>query len=313
MKTLIVGAGAMGCLFGAKLKLAGNDVTLFNRENEKIKRIEREGIELTTTEEATLTVPVPVVYQAGSLEKNYDLILILVKAFATESVLEEISSIITENTIVLSLQNGVGNLEKMQKIIPHADLGIGGTGSGASVLGPGRIAHRATGATNIGFITNRQPEKYREISRMLTEAGLETNVIENVQSVIWTKLLLNVAFNCLTAITRLRNGEILLPESGEKIVRRLLEEALAVAAKEEIKILYENPIEDILQIGFEQIARNKSSMLTDILSQRKTEIEVINGAIVEYGKKHGVETPYNEVMTQLIQVIEASYPNQVDS
>lgn len=311
MKTLIAGAGAMGCLFGAKLHQAGIDVTLFNRENETIKQVEKEGIQLSTFNNETVHVSVPVIYDAKQLDK-YDLILVLVKSYATETVLQKIAPIIDENTIVLSLQNGVGNFEVMQKVIPHADLGVGGTESGASVLGPGRIAHRANGKTNIGFIYNRQPEKYLLISDMFTSAGFETAVTDNIQSVIWTKLLINVAFNSLTAITRLRNGDVILSEHGETIVRQLLSEALAVAEKEGIEIFYDDPIEDILKIGREQIAKNQSSMLTDVLKMRKTEIEVINGTIVAYGKKHRIPTPYNEVMTKLIQMIEESYTRQIE-
>lgn len=311
MRTLIVGAGAMGCLFSAKLHLSGFDVTLFNRENERVKWIEREGIQLITVDNEQVQAFVPVIYDTGKLEK-YDLILILVKSFATEAVLTELKHIVDENTIVLSLQNGVGNLEIMQKVVPRADLGIGGTGSGASVLNIGMIAHRATGVTNIGFIEDRQPDKYLYISEMFSKSGIETVITEDVQSVIWTKLMINVAFNSLTAITRLRNGDVILPKAGESLVRELLTEALEVAEKEGVEILYANPIEDILQIGHTQIARNQSSMLTDVLKSRKTEIEVINGAIVKYGKKHGISTPYNELMMALIKVIEESYPKQIE-
>ena len=301
----------MGCLFSAKLHLSGFDVTLFNRENERVKWIEREGIQLITVDNEQVQAFVPVIYDTGKLEK-YDLILILVKSFATEAVLTELKHIVDENTIVLSLQNGVGNLEIMQKVVPRADLGIGGTGSGASVLNIGMIAHRETGVKKIGFIEARQPDKYLYISEMFSKSGIETVITEDVQSVIWTKLMINVAFNSLTAITRLRNGDVLLPKAGESLVRELLTEALEVAEKEGVEILYANPIEDILQIGHTQIARNQSSMLTDVLKSRKTEIEVINGAIVKYGKKHGISTPYNELMMALIKVIEESYPKQIE-
>lgn len=311
MRTLILGAGAMGCLFGAKLVQAGYDVTLFNRENTVIKQIERHGIELIASDNKQYTIPVPVSYKASKLEKEYDLIIVLVKAFATEKVLSEIQHIIDENTIVLSLQNGVGNLEKIQKVIPNAILGVGGTGSGAIVLGPGKIAHRATGKTNIGFMSDIEEGKASVISKMLTNAGLETEVTSNVQSVIWSKLLINVAFNSLTAVTKLRNGDAILPEAGERIVMKLIKEAKAVAEAEGIKLLYDDPVKEILALGHKQIARNQSSMLTDILNERKTEIEVINGAIAAYGKRHGIRTPYNELMTELIYLIESSYERQV--
>lgn len=311
MKTLILGAGAMGCLFGAKLKQAGYDVTLFNRENTVIKQIESHGIELTSSDEKEYTIQIPVCYRESELKKEYELIIVLVKAFATEQVLSEIKHIIDENTIVLSLQNGVGNLEIIQEVIPQAIHGIGGTGSGASVLGPGQIAHRATGKTNIGLMNDITGKKAEAISKMLTNAGIETAVSSNVQSVIWSKLLINVAFNSLTAVTKLKNGDAILTKDGEKIATKLIEEAVNVAKAEKIELLYNHPVKEILAIGHKQIARNQSSMLTDILNERKTEIEVINGAIAVYGKRHGISTPYNEMMTELIHIIEKSYNIQV--
>ena len=311
LKTLILGAGAMGCLFGAKLKQAGFDVTLYNRENETMKRIEKEGIQLISSDETKHTIQIPVIYDSSELKKEYDLILVLVKAYATEAVLTDVYPIIGEKTIVLSLQNGVGNLEKMEKVIPQAVLGVGGTGSGASVLSPGVIAHRATGRTNIGFVRNNDSEEYEKISDMLTASGLETAVTQNVQSVIWSKLMINVAFNSLTAISSLKNGDAILPQAGEAIVKSLIEEAAVVAAAEGIELLYDYPVEEILEIGRGQIARNQSSMLTDVLNERKTEIEVINGAIVTYGKKHDIETPYNQLVTHLIHLIEESYSKRI--
>lgn len=312
MKVLILGAGAMGCLFGAKLANAGFDVTLFNRENEKIKQIEKAGIQLITAENEKYTVPIPVKYKANELKAEYDLILVLLKAFATKAVLRDMQHIINENTMLLTLQNGVGNLENIQKIVPHAILGVGGTGSGASVLAPGVIAHRATGKTNIGFLNDDHMDKYEKVSEMLTKAGLETEITANVQSVIWSKLLINVAFNGVTAITRLRNRDAILPQAGEKIVRELIKEAEAVAKAEGIKLLYEEPVQEILQLGHEEIGQNQSSMLTDILQKRKTEVDVINGAIISYGKKHKIATPYNEVILHFVHLLEDSYELRVE-
>jgi 2-dehydropantoate 2-reductase len=302
----------MGCLFSARLKNAGYEVTLYNRENEKIKLIKKQGIQLTTSENEKITVPVSVEYNAKNLKPEYELILVLLKAFATETVLRDIQHIIDENTIVLTLQNGVGNLENIEKVVPHAILGVGGTGSGASVLGLGAIAHRATGKTNIGYLEEKHHSKFEAISEMLTKAGLETEVSENVQSVIWSKLMVNVAYNSLTAITRLKNGDTILTASGEEIVRSLVTEAADVARAEGIKLLYKDPVNEILQLGREKIAKNQSSMLTDVRQKRKTEIEVINGAIVSKARKHGIPVPYNEVMLQLVHLLEDSYPLRIE-
>src|SRR5690606_4495656 len=122
----------------------------------------------------------------------------------------------------------------------------------------------------------------------------------------------NVAFNSLTAVTRLRNGDAILPQAGKEIAIALIKEAEAVARAEGIELLYEDPVKDILKLGYDEIARNQSSMLTDVLQKRKTEIEVINGEIIKYGKKYGIATPYNEVMLQLIHLLEDSYDMRVE-
>ncbi|MHA6251519.1 ketopantoate reductase family protein [Oceanobacillus sp. CAU 1775] len=312
MKTLILGAGAMGCLFGAKLAQAGYDVTIYNRENEKVKTIEKDGIELHTTTDEIHTIPVEINYNAKELKPEYDLVLILLKSFATEHVLTEVKHLITENTVVLTLQNGVGNLENMQKVIPHAILGVGGTGSGASVLGLGKIAHRAVGKTTIGFLDKQHAITFDKIAKMFSNAGLATEIAEDVLSVIWSKLIVNVAINSLTGITKLTNGNAVLTNEGEAIARNLIREAVTVAKAEGIELLYDNPEREVIALIKEKFARNQSSMLTDVLQKRKTEIDVINGAIVIFGIKHNIETPYNELMVNLIHVIEKTYEQQIN-
>lgn len=311
MKTLILGSGAMGCLFGAKLTQAGYDVTLYNRENERMKEIEANGIELHTPSDEVFRVAMRVSYDINDLEDDYDLILILLKSFATETVLTNIKPLIKENTVVLTLQNGVGNLENMQSVLPHAIHGVGGTGSGAVVLGHGKIAHRAVGKTTVGFLDEKHEPKFQKIVKMFSSAGLEAEVSHNVLSVIWSKLLVNVAINSLTGITKLTNGDSVSTPEGEAIARELIKEAVAVARAEGVELHYTNPEDEIIALIREKFSRNESSMLTDVLQKRKTEIEVINGAIITYGKKHNIRTPYNELMVQLTHVLEKTYNQQI--
>lgn len=311
LKTLILGSGAMGCLFGAKLTHAGYDVTLYNRENDRMKEIEANGIELHTPSDEVLRIAMRVSYDISELEEDYDLVLILLKSFATETVLSEIKPFVKKNTVVLTLQNGVGNLENIQKVVPHAIHGVGGTGSGAIVLGHGKIAHRAVGKTTVGFIDKKHEKKFEKIVKMFSNAGLEAEISQNVLSVIWSKLLVNVAINSLTGITKLTNGDAVLTAEGEEIARELIKEAVAVAKAEGIELLYENPEDEVITLIQKKFFRNESSMLTDVLQKRKTEIEVINGAIITYGKKHQIATPYNELMVKLIHVLEKTYEHQI--
>lgn len=314
LKTLIVGAGAMGSLFGGKLKQSNFDVTLFNRKNGHIEKIQEAGLRIIEKDGTLSKVDIPAVTDPSKLDGKYDLIIILVKTFATEKVLQQVLHTIDKETIILTLQNGVGNLENLQRLIPGHHVGAGGTGAGAGIIEAGLIGHRAWGDTFIGFSeTETESEKLQKIADMFTSSGLNAKVSDDVQSVIWSKLMVNVAFNGLTAITRLKNGDVVLPLEGKEIVRKLIEEAVKVADAKGIKLLYENPVHDCIEMGLTKIGKNKSSMLTDILNKRKTEIDVINGAIVKYGAIYSVQTPFNEMVTNLIKLIEGSYEKLVES
>ncbi|MET3290863.1 UNVERIFIED_CONTAM: 2-dehydropantoate 2-reductase [Brevibacillus sp. OAP136] len=313
MKTLILGAGAMASLFGAKLTQAGSDVTLFNhRANEHTRMINEKGLQLIEREQKPVTINLPVITDPAELAGGYDLVICLVKSFATENVLKKIIPILTPTTIVLTLQNGIGNAEVLETFVPKEQVLVGGTVSGAGIIEPGLIARRGWGKTFIGSaIAGTNEQKLQAIASLFTRSELACEVVSDVMAVIWSKLLVNVTYNGLTAVTRLTNGDAVRTGHGQAIARQLIEEAVQVANAQGIQLLYDNPVEELIRLGIEEIAANKSSMLTDVLFHRRTEIESINGAIVQLGKRFSIATPYNEMMTQLVKVIEESYPQSV--
>jgi 2-dehydropantoate 2-reductase len=310
LKTLVIGSGAMGSLFAGKLKQSNSDITLFNRTNNHINKIRENGLRIIGREGTISKMKLPVITEPEQLDDEYDLIIILVKTFVTEQVMEKVLHTITKNTVVLTLQNGVGNLEVLQKLLPNHEIAAGGTHSGAGVVEDGVIAHRAWGDTFIGYSDKQTKSlKLEKVADMFTQSGLQTYVVDDVQSIIWSKLLLNVAYNGLTAVTRLKNGDVVLSKDGQEIVGDLVEEALSVAKAQGITLLYDDPVKECIELGLTKIGENKSSMLTDVLNKRKTEIDVINGAIVKYGEMLSIPTPCNKMITQLIKVIENGYSN----
>jgi 2-dehydropantoate 2-reductase len=312
LKTLIIGSGAMGSLFAGKLKQSTFDVTLFNRINNHVNQIRENGLRIVERDGTVSQIKIPVITEPEQLEEKYDLIIILVKTFVTEQVIGKVMHTISKDTVVLTLQNGVGNLEALQRLLPDHEIAAGGTHSGAGVLEDGLIAHRAWGDTFIGYSDKQTKSlKLEKVADMFTRSGLQTFVVDEVQSIIWSKLLLNVAYNGLTAVTRLKNGDVVLSKEGQELVRDLVEEALSVAKAQGVTLLYSDPVKECIELGLTKIGQNKSSMLTDVLNRRKTEIDVINGTIVKYGEMLSIPTPCNKMITQLVKVIENSYLNHM--
>ena len=312
MNILIVGAGAMGCLFGGRLKAQHDKVLLYNRNNPHVEQINRNGLTIVERDNKETTIPIKIVQEISDTAA-YDIVLVLVKAHATRAVLEKMRSSFSAETLFITMQNGLGNLETIAELFPDNPIVAGTMGSGASVESEGRILHRGWGKNYIGRAEDVEAQKkLLEFVGLLNRSGLETDLAEDVQTAIWNKLFVNVAYNSLTALTRLRNGDILNTEEGQAMLGNVVAEAVQVAKAEGMSMDAEQVIAKCLQMGKEDIAANKSSMLMDILHKRKTEIGAINGAVAKLGKRHGLETPYNDLITGIIKVIEANYDLQVD-
>lgn len=312
MKILIVGAGAMGSLFGGRLKAQQTEVLLYNRNNPHVEEINQSGLTIVERNNQETKVLLKVVHEISETD-HYDVVLVLVKAHATKAVLETLKNSFSVETLFVTMQNGLGNLNVIAELFPKNPVVAGTMGSGASVESSGRILHRGWGKNYIGFSGGAGGQgKLLEFIELLNRSGLETELAEDVQTVIWNKLFVNVAYNSLTALTRLRNGDILNTEEGKELLRRVVAEAVQVAGTQGISVDAETIIANCLRMGQEDIGANKSSMLMDILHKRKTEIDAINGAVAKLGDKHGIDTPYNEFITGVIKVIEANYDLQVD-
>jgi 2-dehydropantoate 2-reductase len=152
----------------------------------------------------------------------------------------------------------------------------------------------------------------KEIALMLTKAGLETKVSRDIDSVIWSKLVVNVGINALTAITRLKNGELTKHDGTREILRSAVQEAVKVTKRKRIRLAYDDPIQKVESVC-KGTAANISSMLQDVLNQKRTEIDFINGAIVRQGKSLGIPVPVNSVLTDLVRTLEAGYGDRLEA
>ncbi len=304
MKIVMLGAGAMGSLFGAMLSRSGKEeVWLLDIWEEHIDRVKSQG--LLVESEGTETV-----FKARATTNPEevgvaDLIIVFVKAYITKEAVEFGLPMVGKETLFLSLQNGLGNIEKIESVVGETPVVGGVTSQGATMLGPGRIRHGGKGPTFVGQIDGKVTPEIERIASLLIESGIPTEVSDHIERLIWEKLLINVGINAVTAIVGLRNGELLNFEETRALMTMAVEEAERVALKKGIP-LEGSPVERVFEVC-EATGRNRSSMGQDIDNRRRTEIDSINGAIVREGEALGIPTPVNATLTYLIKTIETGF------
>lgn len=312
MNILIVGAGAMACLVGGRLKANGEEVRLYNRLNGHVEAINSRGLRIVEKDNAITHIELDVI-QDLMPEEHVDVLLVLLKAQANEAVLGKLRGKVDDDTVIVTMQNGIGNAETIQQLFPANTVVSGTIGHGASVEEHGTILHRAWGKNYLGEVMDGPAAKVLDVfCRKLSDAGLNTEISADVQGVIWNKLFVNAGYNSITALARLKNGDIINTPEGEELLRTVIEEAALVARAEGVEVDKEAVVEECLRLGHQDIGANKSSMLMDVLKKRKTEIDAINGGIVKLGKKHGIDTPVNSTLANLIRIIEQNYKVRVD-
>ncbi len=310
MNILIVGPGAMGLLFGYLLKKSGKDIYILDKSEKRASFLRVNGVEVEKLD--------------GSKEKVYldistdpsdfpipNLVIITVKAYDTESAIRSVASYVDKETFVLTLQNGLGNLEKISEFIGPERIIGGVTSCGATLLSSGRIRYAGVGDTILGSLGGKK-ESILPFCRIFEDVGLPCEICDDVLSPIWSKVIINVGINGLTALLGIRNGELLLYDETLDIIKKLVDEAALVAEKKGIKLLFDDPFSKVKEV-LKKTSKNISSMLQDVLRKKRTEISHINGAICEIGRKLGVPTPYNLAITNLVMALEKSYEKRVAS
>jgi len=304
MKIAILGAGAMGSLYGGPLSVK-NDVYLIDVWKEHVDNINKNGLKIKVKDEDKIYRP-KAVTSAAEVGKA-DLVIIFVKSVNTAAALEDGSALFGPDTLALTLQNGYGNDEDILPYVKKENLLIGATASGATVLGPGYVFQAGIGPTNIGVRKDGCIEKAQIIVDVLNEAGIETYKHDNVLAAIWQKLMVNVGINGVSALLGTRNGFLAESKPAYACAYELVKEGCAVAKAEGFELNAEEICEKYYIQGAKVVGHNRCSMLQDTDKKRKTEVERINGAISAMGRKHGIATPYNDFIVKLINAKEESY------
>ncbi len=304
MKIGIVGPGAMGCLFAAYLSKAGVDICLIDKDKERSAKISQQGIIVEGVSgnwQANVKV-ITDIQQLGLL----DLIILCVKSYDTKTAATQIKPLVGENTLVLTLQNGIGNIEIIGEIVGQDKVIAGVTNLGSTLINNGHIRHAGMGETLIGKLDGKLPAQMRSLREIFNRVSLDTRISRDIKSLLWSKLVINAGINPLTAITRLNNGHLIQLEPARKIMREAVTEALKVIKRKRIKLIFDDPLAKVEAVC-EATASNESSMLQDVLRKKRTEIDFINGVIVRLGQELGVLVPVNSLLVDLVKTIETSY------
>ncbi len=297
----LIGPGALGILFAVKLFRAGHNIFLLDYKDERAAHLNSSGLRVLE-KDGQLSARPRVTVLPETIQPPPEFVLVLVKAYQTESILPALGKLISDKTLVASLQNGIGAGEILEKVVPAQNLCLGTTTHGANLVSENTVRHAGSGPTVIGpYSAGDIPDKIHELSRAFNEASLETTVTRDIYPELWKKLLVNIGINPLTALTGLRNGQILDHPEILQIQEMAVREAFEILrlAGIDLHMDLDTCLETVRTVC-KKTSKNRSSMLQDRMNRRQTEIEFITGAILKIAGRLGMQAPVNEVLTNLV-------------
>lgn len=305
LKVCILGAGALGCSIGAALAQAGSEVWLVNRSQTHVQAINEHGLRVRDGDgDGERIVRVRAATDATGIGP-VELVVVLVKSYDTHAAVAAATSLVGPDTVVMSLQNGLGHEDVLAEVVGRERVIAGKTYVGGVMLGPGHIIGGTRGKkTLIGEFDGRATPRVKAIAAEFNGAGLDTEVSENIVGTIWDKLLVNVSTGALAAITRLTYGNLYDVPEIEATAIAAVAEAMAVARARGVKLSIVDP-RDAWTLASAGLPRDfKTSMLQSLEKGSRTEIDFINGAVVREGERLGVPTPVNRTLVACVKGIE---------
>lgn len=301
----MLGAGAVGCYFGGMLARANQDVTFIARL-ERAKALNEYGLEMDC-KAFHETVKVKASSDLALL-RDADLVLLCVKSLDTEQTLSEIKSILPNTAVLLSLQNGVANVEIASKTISNR-IYAAVVYVAAGMIGQRTMKHHGRGELLIGGLGNNtadDQENLEGIRHLFEAANVPCLITSQIKRDMWLKFLVNCSFNAISGIGQIPYGEMVKSPEIVQLIEEITKEFLAVAALEDVKISMSEALTANDSIATTMVTQ-VSSTAQDLSRGKKTEIDFLNGYIVELGRRHGIATPYNESVHALVKMLESRY------
>ncbi|SAL61481.1 ketopantoate reductase family protein [Caballeronia humi] len=303
MKIAILGAGALGCAIGSTLSQGGHETWLIDRSAAHVGAMCRDGL-LVDDADGSRYVKVRATTQAAEVGA-VDLVVVLVKSFHTDSAMRSALGLIGPDTLVLSLQNGLGHEDVLSEIVGRERVLAGKTYVGGVLRGPGHIQSGVSGKlTYIGELDGQITQRVQAIAEAFNASGLRTTVSDNILGTMWDKLLINVATGAVTGITRLTYGQLYEEPVLKETALAAVAEAMAAAKAAGIRLSMTDA-EQAWTLAAEGLSPEfKTSMLQSLEKGSVTEIDFINGAVVRWGERLGVPTPVNSTLVACVKGIE---------
>ncbi len=295
MNILVFGAGAIGSFFGAMLSEQCKVVLIGRKKHCQI--IKQQGLKIkgNTSFHGTL----PCFCNAVDVSEKIDIVLLTVKAYDTQKAMEHISDVLTDDTIVVSLQNGLDNVETIAQYIPLHRIICGLTTHGVVFSKPGVIRHTGAGWTLLGALSSDAENAVETLTTMFNNAGINTVVSTNIRRDLWVKAIINSSINPLTAFFECKNGYLKENPVLKGIAQQVCFESTKIAQAHGVSVEVDDMWKQTEQV-ISDTAENQSSMLQSIFQGKKTEIDAINGHLVSIGKKNKVSVMLNEVLCDVI-------------
>lgn len=310
MKVCVMGAGIMGATIGTYLTEGGADVYLVDPFEAHVKAINEKGLDIIGYDAAV-----------KAFEKNYsikaytapnqigevmDYVVYCVKMMYLDDAINNAKCVSDEHTMQISLLNGVGSSDKLLAVYPPEKVAYGIVSSGGAILAPGKVDRNfrpGFSFMSVGCASKKRSEELLAFKEVLDKTDCTFNVYEDIDPIVWEKMIKNCTGNAIGSVSRLPLGRIYNDDNGAGLADKIEEEIRALAKAQGIEIAPTHPNKGKLPPDFPHMA----STAQDVVAKKQTEIDTINGAVSMLGRKYGVPTPYNDTMTMLIKLIQANY------
>ncbi|MEB3773739.1 MAG: ketopantoate reductase family protein [Desulfurococcales archaeon] len=291
----------MGSLVGGLLSHAGYPVTLVDIRMDIIERVRRDGVKIIT--EDGVLVAKPLVDTPETVNRVFNAVIVLVKSYATRNAADTASRILAPWGIAVSLQNGLGNLEVLKEVL--GDRAHGGAATwGATLESPGVVRLGGRGAIYLQKANPGYEKAHEYLYNALERAGLNPVIVDDIDRIIWLKLIVNTVINPITAVLGKENIVVYRNRWIRKLAPKIIEEAWKIASRQGIKLPPPEELLDTVMNVAETTGANRSSMLQDIESCRRTEADAILGELINRGRRAGIEVPVVETLYTLVKALE---------